>query len=549
MSKPSYAPNSLGEALSVRYPTVWVYSPDTVEVIDFVRSHVRKYEDLEYYLMHNMDGLQVFNYRTERFDTVLMERINPHTGDLIQMPIMEFGAALQFLYSKGNATLLVLNSEQFKEDLNDLHTFMQYEWRNSWKQDQSNYLPPQIVLTSSVEPGPPAAVNSFVPLVHIGYPTEVELKELLTHISVKTNNEVEIDKAAAASKGLSTFEAISLYHSQIARHDKIDVEELEQIKFDKIASRTSLQIIKPKISLEDVAGAENIKKILETSLWIKANPKLAERYGFKSAMHRFLLLGLPGTGKSFVCEAAANFLGLNLVRTGMSQMMSKYVGESENNISAMFEQINALSPVCVWSDEFGRDASGGQSSHVVDAGTTTRMHGLFLTGIQELPQDTYFFAAANDISTLAPEMLRADRFDKIFFVGFPTQDQRLKIITDLVNGIEHKINLENIAEASASYTGAEIKSALASASSMALAERRAMTTADLMTALSKMKDRLWGRYRGNVIDQYSKALNQYEWASDDQYEEGKIYAKGSVPNGKKMSQAVHNPIAIKASVS
>ena len=546
MTENKITPNNLGEALSVRYPSVWVHSIDSVEVIEFLQASIRNYSDLSYYLFHSLSGLQKFNYKTNRFDTVLVEIQTPDGP--AQVPLLKFSDALDYLYDETNATLLVLNAEQFEDSLNDIHSFLHFEWRNAWRNDNLVTAPLQIVFTSTTKLAPPEQVQPLVPLVKIGYPSESELADLVAFISEKTKVPVSVQEVAKASKGLSKFEAISLYHSQIAREQKIDIEELEAIKFAKIASRTNLEVIKPSVTLDQVAGAENIKKILETSIWMKENPEESARYGFGSSMHRFLLLGLSGTGKSYFCEAAANFLKLNLVRTGLSQVMSKYVGESENNTRAMFDQIAALDPICVWSDEFGRDTSGGQSSHVVDAGTTTRMHGLYLTGIQELSESTYFFAAANDVSTLAPEMLRADRFDKIFFVGFPTFEQRLLILRNLLNNVEHSINIERIAEATASYTGAELKSSLKAASSRARSERRPMNTDDAKYALNRMKDRIWTRHTDNVMMQYRQAVDTYEWASDAQHAEAKDYIEGRPPrpNVKKVNKL---PITTSATIN
>ena len=132
-------------------------------------------------------------------------------------------------------------------------------------------------------------------------------------------------------------------------------------------------------------------------------------------------MGIPGTGKSAICEATANALGLDLARTGVSQVMNSFVGQSEANMRAVFNQIKVMAPLCVWIDEFGRDMSGGQSSSHVDGGTTDRVHGEFLTGLQELPENVFLICAANQIENLKPEMLRAERFDKIIFVGLPSQ--------------------------------------------------------------------------------------------------------------------------------
>lgn len=538
-----HSPNTLGEALSMRYSSVWLHTVDTVEVIQRVRTHIATYDDVHFYLFNALGGLVRYNYHTSRFDTVLQIKETPMGP--IQVPIDDIGEALDFLKDDFNATLLILNSEQFDDKLNDIHTSLGFMWRDSWSVDTSDKMSLQVLFASSTEPHPPEAVKSYVPTVTFGMPTKDDFVQLLSYVKEKTNAEVDIPAAAIASRGLSSFEAIKLYHSMAARSGKIDHESLQQLTFERLAARTGLDIIQPTVSLDQVAGGESLKKILELSIWVRENPEEAARLGHRKSMHRFLMLGLPGTGKSMLCEAAANYLSLNLIRTGVSQMLSKWHGESENNMRGMFQQIGALDPVCVWCDEFGRDVAGGQSSHVVDGGSTARMHGILLTGMQELAESTYFFAAANDISTLAPEMLRADRFDRVFFVGFPTYEQRMKIISDKLAGIDHEVEVEPIAAATAGYTGAELITGLIGASSISLSEMRATNTKDVKIAMTQITDRIWNRHRSHVTNEYKLAFDRYQWASEDQKAEAKDYIAGNLPKPKSRVIGVTNPNAEK----
>lgn len=534
------SPNTLADALSMRYPIVWVNAADTVDVIERVKTHVGLYQDLSFYLFNALTGLQKFNYRTNRFDTVLIETVDP-LGNLVQITVDKLDQVVSYLQDDPLATLFVANAEQFEDGLNDVYTFASFAWRNAWLNDQSNQMFFQMILSSTTQSAPPEAVRAYVPTVKFGLPSKNDFVHTLVYIAEKTGADIDVGPAAEASRGLSSFEAIDLYHSMIATQGSVNVQELQSLTFERLASRVGLDIIRPSIQIDQVAGAENLKKILDTSMWIRKNPEEAIKLGHNSAIHRFLALGLPGTGKSMVCEAAANQLHLNLIRTGITQQLSKWHGQSESNMIALFDQIDALDPVAVWCDEFGRDAGGGQSSHVVDAGSTSRMHGIFLTRLQELSDSTYFFAAANSISTLPPEMLRADRFDRIFFFGYPTYEQRYKILSDLLVNIDHQINIDEIAEATGAHTGAELKTAYTIASTEAIADLRVTTTQDMIVALRSMKDKLWTRNRNYVINEYKLALERYHWASDDQKMEASEYAFGRIPKGTKKQPISQKP--------
>jgi ATP-dependent 26S proteasome regulatory subunit len=521
--------NNLAEALSMRYPTVWAHCVDTVECIADIKSYMSQFKELDFYIFNAIEGLQIFNYTYNRYHTVHTQVENPMTGEKLNVPIEKFPDAINYLYGQFNSTLIVPNAEQFADELNDMIVFANMQWRNSWETNDSTESTVQFMFTSQVQPNPPEGVSSQFKQVFHGMPSREDFIEIATHIADQTNKDLQIPEIATASVGLGKYEAIQLYHSQIARNDDIDVEALELMKFQRIAQRSNLEMIKPQVDIDDVAGSENLKKILEETMWLRNNPDQAKAYGIKSVPHRFLMLGLAGTGKSFLCEASAKYLNLNLVRTGMTQQLSKFHGESENNTREAFQTIASLDPVCVWIDELGRDAAGGQSSHLTDGGTTSRQHGLFLTAMQELASSTYLFAAANDISTLAPEMLRADRFDKIFFVGFPTMKQRFSILEMLLRDRDHTIDIGRIASITGSFTGAELKSSLSGASLYGLAERRLVNTDDMILACNKDKNRLWLSNKNYCIANYKAAVDQYEWASDSQHAEAGNYIQGNIP--------------------
>jgi len=198
--------------------------------------------------------------------------------------------------------------------------------------------------------------------------------------------------------------------------------------------------------------------------------------------------------------------------------MNSFIGQSEQNMRAVFQQIKVMAPLCVWIDEFGRDMSGGQSSSHVDGGTTDRVHGEFLTGLQELPNDVFLMCAANQLNHLKPEMLRAERFDKIFFVGLPSIEERVEIIKIYLP--EDGFNYDAIAEATKYFTGAEIKSLVKEVKfNIVSAEHRQLNTSDVIKAAPRMRNILWNKERDMIKDLYRYAYENWDWASSFQYNE------------------------------
>jgi SpoVK/Ycf46/Vps4 family AAA+-type ATPase len=220
--------------------------------------------------------------------------------------------------------------------------------------------------------------------------------------------------------------------------------------------------------------------------------------------------------------------------------MNSYIGQSEQNMRLVFQQIHAMSPLCVWIDEFGRDLSGGTSSSHVDGGTTDRVHGEFLTGLQELPDNVFLMCAANQLDHLKPEMLRADRFDKIMFVGLPGFNERKDILSIYLSNIEtdHNFNLDAISNATQYFTGAEIKSLIKEVKFyVSSSELRPINTSDIISYAPKMRNILWNKSRPMIQDLYKSALDQWDWASSEQLEDAKLVlnpSRGASPSTPKI---------------
>jgi SpoVK/Ycf46/Vps4 family AAA+-type ATPase len=249
-------------------------------------------------------------------------------------------------------------------------------------------------------------------------------------------------------------------------------------------------------------------------------------------LRRVLFVGVPGTGKSAICEATASSLNLDLAKFGVSQMMDKFIGESEKRMRAAFSQLRAMAPLVVWMDELGRDLSVGD--YQGDGGTTSRVHGEFLTGIQELPDNVLLMAAANQIGHISPEMLRADRFDKIMFVGLPSMEERVGIFGIHLGEDADQFDLESLASQSDTFTGAEIKALIREAKfKISVKEKRKITQKDIESLIPSQQNRMWIKHKETVLDMYKRAIAEWDWASSKQLEDAaKLFgaAKGKRSN-------------------
>lgn len=140
-----------------------------------------------------------------------------------------------------------------------------------------------------------------------------------------------------------------------------------------------------------------------------------------------LLCGIPGCGKSEAAKATAKSFELPLLQMDVSNLMGKYVGESEHNLNDALELAKAMSPCVLWIDELdkGFSAAGADSD---SGGPFKRMFGSLLSWMQENESPCFIFATANNIGGLPKEFFRSGRFDELFAVYLPTAKECAAIL-------------------------------------------------------------------------------------------------------------------------
>jgi ATP-dependent 26S proteasome regulatory subunit len=509
--------------IKLGYPSLWVKTMDTSKALESIVN----FSDRSYFIIDPINGF--CQYKNGSWKPVLVDMPSPDDpAQVIKKVTFDFSVAHDFISKYEIETQKTFmfdvfsNPDGFVEMYAGLFNNANVIYREAfWSNDLAS-MPIQYIIVSHF-----SAPENFAHLfnfIETEYPSIEDFVTVLAHINSSSNNQlVTSDYKAIASSalGLSETEFINLALTSVLETGEVSADYIYEQKMSSVKKNGILEIIKPQITFDNIGGLDFIKDLISRNANLWHNPEQAKQFGI-SPIRRMLMVGIPGTGKSAICEATANALGLDLARTGISQVMNSYIGQSEANMRAVFKQINAMAPLCVWIDEFGRDLSGGQSSSQVDGGTTDRVHGEFLTGLQELPENVFLMCAANQLEHLKPEMLRADRFDKILFVGLPSLEERQSIFSIYLSGINtpHVYNTEALANATQYFTGAEIKSLISEVKFfVSSSELRAINTQDILSHVSKMRNILWNKSRPMIQELYRTALDQWDWASTDQYTE------------------------------
>ncbi|MFH2059648.1 MAG: AAA family ATPase [Pseudomonadota bacterium] len=295
----------------------------------------------------------------------------------------------------------------------------------------------------------PQEIEKYFTVLDFPLPSTQDLTAIMQELGEVVDVELN-PLAIEAAKGLTEFEAETAFALSLVETKSFDPKIITEQK-KMMIRRTGLMEFFPPVPMDQVGGLEPFKQYLNNR--IKAFEPGNEHLPKPKAL---LLVGIPGTGKSLSCKAAASIMNWPLIRLDISALKGSLVGESEKKMRQATATIDAFGKAVVWMDELEKSFSGIKSSGQTDGGTTAGMFGHFLTWMQETTSPILVMATANDISSLPPEFMRAGRFDAMFFVDIPTTKERLEIIR-IMNERYGSAIKEDQVQALQGWTGAEIE--------------------------------------------------------------------------------------------
>jgi transitional endoplasmic reticulum ATPase len=204
---------------------------------------------------------------------------------------------------------------------------------------------------------------------------------------------------------------------------------LEAIKAVKPAVLRSVEVESPKISWDDIGGLETVKQTLQESVeGALLYPELYQRTRAK-APRGILLWGPPGTGKTLLAKAVASQARANFIAVNGPELLSKWVGASEQAVRELFTKARQAAPCVVFMDEIDSLAPARGSFHS-DSGVSDRVVGQLLTELDGLHDcaNVLLVGATNRPEALDPALLRAGRLDLQIKVDLPDRANRLAIL-------------------------------------------------------------------------------------------------------------------------
>lgn len=308
----------------------------------------------------------------------------------------------------------------------------------------------------------PVELEKYVTVLNIPLPDRFDIERTLIQVErqCKINLSVEMrNRIVDAALGMTTMEA-DLAFCLAAVKDDLGENAPYTVSSEKeqIIRKSGILDYFPKNEdLKDVGGMEVLKNWLFKRQ--KAYEKKARDFGLQEPKG-LLLLGVPGCGKSLTAKTIASFWNMPLLRLDIGKVFQGLVGSSEDNIRKAIATAEAVAPCVLWIDEIEKGLSGVQSSGATDGGVTSRIFSTILTWMQEKTSPVFVVATANNINLLPPELLRKGRFDEIFFVDLPNEEERRKIFEIHLRKKNQNVQtfpLEMLSKKTNGFNGAEIE--------------------------------------------------------------------------------------------
>lgn len=243
-----------------------------------------------------------------------------------------------------------------------------------------------------------------------------------------------------------------------------------------------VMVQKPNVRWEDIGGLNEARERLREGVELPLkDPAAFRRLGIRPAKG-FLLYGPPGTGKTLLAKATAREAQANFIATKSSDLLSKWYGESEQQIARLFARARQVAPTVIFIDELDSlvPARGGGLG---EPQVTERVVNTILAemdGLEEL-QSVVVIGATNRPNLIDPALLRPGRFDELIYVSVPDRAGRRRILGIHTEGmpLSDDVDLDDLAARTDHFTGADLEDLVRRAGLTAL---RASLDATTVTA-------------------------------------------------------------------
>ncbi|UBF26339.1 AAA family ATPase [Kovacikia minuta CCNUW1] len=320
-----------------------------------------------------------------------------------------------------------------------------------------------LILTSYSLDVPPEFIEEMT-VIDFPLPDADEIDYLLSLLVVPEKlklSQLSREQLVKACQGLSRARIQRVLAKAIAAKQQVteqDIDSVLEAKRQALRQTGILEFVTTHESLKSVGGLDHLKR------WVQMRQdsftEEARRYGIPNPKG-VLLAGIQGTGKSLSAKTIAHEWRLPLLRLDAGRLFGGLVGESESRVRQMIRIVEAIAPCVLWMDEIDKAFGNINSGFDGDSGTSRRVFGNLITWMQEKTSPVFIVATANNVQILPAELLRKGRFDEIFFLNLPTEQERQEIFRVHLQRLRpsrlREFDLALLSRQSKNFSGAEIE--------------------------------------------------------------------------------------------
>jgi transitional endoplasmic reticulum ATPase len=296
-------------------------------------------------------------------------------------------------------------------------------------------------------------------------------------------------------------------------HDDPEADESpERLPAGDLPVDPAMEIERPQTNFADVGGMESVKEEIRMKIILPLRqPELFKAYG-KKAGGGILLYGPPGCGKTYLARATAGEVKSGFLAVGISDVLDMWIGQSEKNLHALFEQARSHRPCVLFFDEV--DALGANRTDMLKSGGRHIINQFLseLDGVQSSNEGVLILAATNAPWHLDSAFRRPGRFDRILFVPPPDAPARATILRLHLRGRPGQdVDFDTLAKKTEGFSGADLKAMVDQAVEACL--REAMKAGALRPIVTKDLLEAAKRHRPTVRDWFESARNYALYAN------------------------------------